>query len=127
MPRQRRPASLSYLRLRRQRSGRDLSDIEQFRPWLRPLAYTAQRVAEHRLAERACRPHDLGARGDQFFGALQVDALALFLAQEHLAAACATAERALAGAMRVHHYRGAADDFAGFLVDIAVAAQIAGV
>ena len=53
---------------------------------------------------QAVRDHR-GAGGRQLFGARHVHAFAFFLAQEHLAAAGAAAEGALAGARRIGELR----------------------
>src|SRR5207247_2256079 len=52
---------------------------------------------------------------------------ALLLAEEHLPAARAAAEPALAGAMRLHYASGARDYAARLFIHVAIAAQVAGV
>src|SRR5262249_6156784 len=66
---------------------------QQFR---RSLRHRPERVAEHGLAERTRGPDHWGPGAHQFLHALHVHALALLLAEEHLSAARAAAEGALA-------------------------------
>src|SRR6516162_10854935 len=112
---------LRILRVR-QRRRRDLRDIQEFR---RRLRHRTQSVAEHSLTEGARRPDHRRGRGGQLLGALQVHALAGFLAQEHLTAARAAAERALPRAARIHYIAIAPRHRSRLLVDVAIAAQVA--
>ena len=63
----------------------------------------AQRVAEHRVAERAGGADHVRAGGHQFLGALDADTLAFLLAQERQPAAGAAAERPSRGSRRLDH------------------------
>src|ERR1700683_1332529 len=91
------------------------------------FCHIAERVAEHALAEGARRSDHLRARGNQLFGAFQVDPLALLFTEKHLAAAGAATERSLAGAGGVDDVGGAADDVARLLIYVAITPQVAGV
>src|SRR5579884_57951 len=106
-----------------QSGGGDLRDIEQL--GRRLGRDSAQRIAEHGLAKRARGSDHACAGRDKLLGAFDVDALAGFLPEEHLAAAGAAAERALAGALRLHNFRVTARHLARLVVHIAVAAEIA--
>src|SRR5580692_6605301 len=107
-----------------QRVCYDLGDIQQL--W-RVFCHIAERVAEHALAKRARRSDNLRSRGNQLFGAFQVDPLALFFPEKHLAAAGAATERTLAGAVGVDDVGSAPDDFARLLIYVAIASQVAGI
>src|SRR5579883_289349 len=106
-----------------QSGGGDLGDIEQL--GRRLGRYSAEGVAEHGLAERACGADHACACSDELLGAFDVDALAGFLPEEHLAAARAAAERALPRALRLDDFRIPARNLARLIVHIAVAAEIA--
>src|ERR1035441_6450600 len=99
------PARLS-LRCRRffrpERRRHHLRDVQEF--WRR-LGHRAQRIAEHRLAERARRADHRRAGAHQFLHALDVHPLALLLAKKHLPAARPAAERTFARAPRLHQFR----------------------
>src|ERR1035438_8726342 len=86
----------------RQRGGGDLRTAQQLG---RRLRQRAEGVAKHALAERAGSADYRGTSGHKFFRARDVDTLALFLTQEHLPAAGATAEGTLAGARWIGHIR----------------------
>src|SRR5205823_4037100 len=105
----------------RQRCRRDLRAVQQLR---RRLRDSAQRVAEHRLAERARRADHRRSGCHQLFHALHVDALALLFAEEHLPAAGAAAEGTLACTPRFHHLARARDHGARLLVLFLVTAQV---
>ena len=67
------------------------------------------------------------AGGDEFGGAIVADALAGFFAEEGQAAAGSTAEAAFVVAGGFEELAGLGDYGAGLVVDVAVAAQVAGV
>ena len=108
----------------RQASGGELGDVEQAAVRLRRLR---QRIAEHGVAERAGGADGGGAGGDEFLGAGVADAIAGFFAEEGESAAGAAAEAALMRARGFHEFAGEGDDGAGLFVDVAIAAEIAGI
>ena len=92
-----------------------------------PICWVPDSIAEHGVAERAGRADGGGAGGDEFFGAGVADAVAGFFAEERESAAGSAAEAALMGARRFNEFSGEGDNGAGLLVDIAIAAEVAGV
>jgi hypothetical protein len=101
-----------------------LGDVEQLR---RGFAGGGEGIAEHGVAEGAGGGDGLRAGGDEFLGAVVADALAGLFAEEGEAAAGSAAEAALAVARGFDERAGEGNDGAGFVVDVAVAAEIAGV
>ena len=79
---------------RGQVAGGDLGDVEEL-GWVG--AGVGEGVADHGVAERAGSADGGGSGGYELLGADVADALALLLAEEGEAAACAAAEAALAG------------------------------
>ena len=107
-----------------QSAGGYLSNVQQLR---RAFAGGCQGIAEHGVAEGAGAGDCRGSGGYQFGGAIVADALAGFFAEEGQAAACAAAKAALAIARGFDEIAGQGCDGAGLVVDIAIAAEIAGV
>ncbi len=91
------------------------------------FAFFRQRVAEDAVAEGAGGGDGCGSGGDQLRGADVADALAGLLAEKDQAAARAAAETAGMRARGFDELAGESDDLARLLVDVAIAAQVAGV
>ena len=86
-----------------------------------------QRIAKHRIAEGAGGADGRCAGRDQFLGAHMADALAGFFAEKDQPAAGAATEAALARARRIDHLAGGRGNGARLVVDVAIAAQVAGI
>ena len=113
----------SLLGCRGQGPGGELGDVEQ----LGPCVARGESVAKHGVTEGAGGADCLGASGCEFGGADAADALAGFFAEKSETSAGSAAKAALVRAGRLDEGAGGADDLAGLLVDVAVAAEVAGV
>ena len=105
-------------------AGSELGDVEQLR---RGVACCRERIAKHGVAEGAGGADGGGAGCDEFVGAGVADAVAGFFAEEDQSAAGAAAEAALMRAGRFDDFASEGGDGAGFVVDVAIAAEVAGV
>ena len=91
------------------------------------FAFSGEGVAEHGIAEGAGGADGRGAGSDEFVGAGVADAVAGFFAEEDEATAGSAAEAALMRAWGFDDFAGERGDGTGFVVDVAVAAQVAGI
>ena len=91
------------------------------------VAFFGEGVAEHGVAEGAGGADGGGAGGDEFVGAGVADAVAGFFAEEDESTAGSAAEAALMGAFGFDDFAGEGGDGLGLFVDVAVAAEVAGV
>ena len=91
------------------------------------VAFFGEGVAEHGVAEGAGSADGGGAGCDEFVDAGVADAVAGFFAEEDESAAGAAAEAAFMGAGCFDELAGVRGDGAGFIVDVAVAAKVAGI
>ncbi len=101
-----------------------MCDVEQLRGG---VAGRGEGVAEHGVAEGAGGGDGVCAGGDEFGGADVADAVAGFFAEEGEAAAGSATEAAFVVAGGFDQFAGEGGDGAGFVVDVAIAAQVAGV
>jgi hypothetical protein len=104
--------------------GGDLGNVQQLR---RSFTDCGECVAEHAIAEGAGGGDGLGSSGHELGGTVVTDALARFLAEKGQTAAGSAAEASFATAWGLDQLAGGADNGAGFVVDVSVAAQVAGV
>ena len=118
------PRRLKDLGRGRQISCGNLCDVEKLRG---TLTDGGQAVAEHGVAERAGGGDDIRACIHQLLGARVVDAAAHLLAQEGQPASRTAAEAALPIAGRFNERSGGGGDGAGLVVNILIAAEVAGV
>ena len=91
------------------------------------VAFFGEGVTEHGVAERAGGADRGGAGGDEFVDAGVADAVAGFFAEEDESAAGAAAEAVLMRAFRFDNFAGERSNSAGLFVDVAIAAEVAGV
>ena len=102
----------------------ELGDVEELRGG---VSLGGEGVAEHGVAEGAGGGYGRRAGGDEFGGADVADAFAGFFAEESEAAAGAAAEAALMIARGFDQFAGESCNGAGFVVDVAIAAEVAGI
>jgi hypothetical protein len=108
----------------RQSPRHQLRNVQQLR---RIFAACCECILKHRIAEGAGCGNDIGASRGEFRRAHLAHAVALFLTQKREASAGAAAKAALPRARRFHQFAGQRRDLARLVVDVAVAAEIAGI
>ena len=84
-------------------------------------------VTEHGVAEGAGGAYGGGPGTGEFLSADVADAVAVFFAEEGKSAAGTAAEAAFVAAWGFDERAGEGDDLAGLLVDVTIAAEVAGV
>ena len=117
-------ATEGYLTTVGQRAGGDLGDVEKLGGG---VACGGEGIAEHGVAEGAGGGDGLCSGGDEFGGADVADTFAGFFAEEGEAAAGSATEAAFAIAGGFYEFAGEGGYGAGFVVDVAIAAEVAGV
>jgi hypothetical protein len=91
------------------------------------VALFGQGVAKHGITERASRGDGFGARGYEFGCTNSADALTGFFSEEGESSASPAAETALMASWRLDELPGGLYEGAGLIVNVAIAAQVAGV
>ena len=108
----------------RQVACRELRYVNKLR---RTFAGGGEGVVEHGVAEGACGG-DRGCAGcNEFLNAVVADPLTRFIAEECESSSGSTAETAFVIAWGFDELAGLGNDGAGLVVDVAIAAEIAGV